>query len=339
MKEMATIDDRYDIVVVGAGPTGLAVGLEARRRGLTHLLIDKGTLVNTIVGYPTNMTFFSTPELLELGEMPFTIPGVRPSRIEAIEYYRGVARAGRLNLWLYNRVLSVDRDPEGFLVRTEKGEVHCTSVVLATGYFDNPNPFDVPGANLSKVRQYYHEPFEYYDRHVVVVGGRNSAVEAALDLWRHGAHVTLVHRGSEIGPKVKYWILPDIQNRIKRGEITAFLNTEVECVTESAVRLRNTSTGEWTELRNDAVFALIGYRPDVRMLEACRIAYDPETLIPVHDAETFETNVDGLYIAGSVGCGCRTWEIFIENGRHHAGVVVDDIARRHPGGSRRRNAE
>ncbi len=325
----------YDVVVIGAGPTGLAIGLEARARRLTHLLIDKGTLVNTIVGYPTNMTFFSTPELLELGDMPFTTPGVRPSRVEAIEYYRGVARAGKLNVWLYNRVLSVESSVGGFLVRTEKGEVRASRVILATGYFDNPNPFDVPGSTLPKVRQYYHEPFEYFDRNVVVVGGRNSAVEAALDLWRHGARVTLVHRGSEIGPKVKYWVLPDIQNRIKRGEIEVHLNSLVDSITADGVRLRNIATGAITDLRNDAIFALIGYRPDVAMLEACGVAYDPETLIPVHNPDTFETNVPGLYIAGSVGCGCRTWEIFIENGRHHASVVVADIAARLEAMSRR----
>lgn len=318
--------ERFDLVVVGAGPTGLAIGLEAKAIGLSYLLIDKGTVVNTIVGYPLNMTFFSTPELLELGDMPFTTPGARPTRIEAIEYYRGVARAGRLSLSLHNPVHSVNRIDDGFRVVTTKGVVLAGNVVIATGYFDNPNPFDVPGGDLDKVHRYYREPYPFFDQDVLVVGGRNSAVEAALDLWRGGARVTLVHRGDELSRKVKYWILPDIQNRIRSGQIVAYMNTLVEAITPRRVILRNSVSGERAELPNDAVFPLIGYRPDIRLLSECGVRFDPETLVPEHDPLTFQTNVPGLYVAGSVGCGCKTWEIFIENGRQHARIVVEAIA-------------
>jgi len=320
-------EDLVDIVVVGAGPTGLAVGLEAVARNLSHVIVEKGTVVNTIVGYPVGMTFFSTPELLELGAVPFTTPHVRPTREEAIQYYRGVARAGALRFSLGNRVLSVDRLESAFVVHTEHGPIYGRRVVIATGYFDHPNPFDVAGSDLPKVHRYYREPYKHFDQDVVVVGGRNSAVEAALDLWRHGARVTVVHRGADFGRSVKYWIRPDIDNRVRRGEIAARFTSEVVSIDVESVSIRDVGADTVTRLSNDAVYALIGYRPDVDLLTACGIAYDADTLIPTHSASTFETNVPGVYIAGSVGCGCRTWEIFIENGRHHASVVVADIAR------------
>jgi len=329
---MSSLIDTYggfDIVIVGAGPTGLACALEAKERGLSHIVIDKGTLVNTIVGYPLNMTFFSTPEKLELGKMPFTSPNFRPTRIEAIEYYRGVARKGELNLSLHNHVHDVSRSDDGdFIVNTARGKYRARFVVLATGYFDNTNSLNALGEELPKVRHYYREPFEHLGQHVLVIGGRNSAVETALDLYRHGVHVTMIHRGEAIAPSVKPWIKPDIEKRIAKGEIPMHFRTEVDTVRAGSVLLRSNVDGRVWEIPNDAIYAMIGYRPDVRLLEACGIRYDPETLIPVYNPENFETNLPGLYLAGSIACGCKTWEIFIENGREHARVVARDIARR-----------
>jgi len=319
---------QYDIVIIGAGPTGLACALHAQSHGLSHLVLDKGTLVNTIVGYPTGMTFFSTPEKLELGAMPFTSPNVRPTRVEAIEYYRGVARKGGLNLSLHDMVSDIAPGPEGFVVHAATGSYRARYVVVATGYFDNVNALGVPGEDLPKVRHYYREPFEHYEQDVLVIGGRNSAVEAALDLYRHGARVTMVHRRDAFGGGVKFWVRPDIDNRIAAGEITMHWNSEVEAVTPSGVLLRNNLDGTRTELPNDVIYAMIGYRPDVALLAACGVEYDPETLIPAYDPATFETNVPNLFIAGSVACGCKTWEIFIENGREHARHIVAEIAGR-----------
>lgn len=319
----------YDIAIVGAGPTGLACAIEAERLGLRSITIDKGTLVNTIVGYPTGMTFFSTPDLLELGSYPFTSPNFRPNRVEAIAYYRGVARASMVNLSLHNRVHGVESlERGGFYVRTDDGDLHARFVVIATGYFDHPNGLDVPGAELPKVNHYYREPYDYLQQQVLVIGGRNSAVETALDLYRNGAHVTMIHRGDRFGDGVKYWVRPDIENRIKKGEIGIFWNTEVARIEEKSVTLIDNRSGVQQQLPNDVVFAMVGYRPDVTLLETCGVRYDPETLIPEFNPSTFETNVPGLYIAGSVACGCKTWEIFIENGRQHAGVVVGEIDRR-----------
>jgi thioredoxin reductase (NADPH) len=321
--------ESYDLVIIGAGPSGLACALAAEKAGLRYIVVEKGTLVNTIVGYPTSMTFFSTPDLLELGEMPFTSPNFRPSRIEAIEYYRGVARKGALHLSLRNAVHSVEpEEGGGFLVRSDAADYHATYVVLATGYFDNTNRLGIPGEELPKVHHYYREPFEYYLQDVLVIGGRNSAVETALDLYRHGARVTMIHRGSDFVRGVKYWVRPDIENRINKGEIAMFWDTEVGEILERSVMLQNNKTGERSEIANDAVFAMIGYRPDEKLFVACGIHFDPETLVPHYNPETFETNVPDLFIAGSVACGCRTWEIFIENGRAHASIVVQEIVDR-----------
>lgn len=320
--------NQFDLVIIGAGPTGLACALEARRLGLNHIVIDKGTLVNTIVGYPVAMTFFSTPERLELGMMPFTSPNFRPTRIEAIEYYRGVARKSGVNLSLHNAVLSVRPSGEGFLVHSERGEYRARHVVQATGYFDTVNRLGIPGEDLPKVSHYYREPYQHLNQDVLVIGGRNSAVETALDLFRHGARVTMIHRGDRLGAGVKSWVRPDIENRIASGEIEMLWNSVAVGISPSSVIVANIIGGEQREIPNDAVYAMIGYRPDVRLLEACGVRYDPDTLIPEFDSATFETNIPNFFIAGSVACGCKTWEIFIENGRAHAGIVMGVIAGR-----------
>lgn len=328
MVETAGFIDR-ELVVIGAGPTGLACGLEAVRTDISHVVVDKATIVNTIVGYPTYMTFFSTSERLEIGGVPFPSTSFRPSRLEALEYYRGVARNYDVELSLHNRVIDLQRDAVGrFIVRGEREDYRARFVVLATGYFDHVNRLGVPGENLPKVHHYYREPFEFYRQDVLVIGGRNSAVETALDLYRHGARVTMVHRQGEFGAGVKYWLRPDIENRIREDEITMYWNSEVVSIAEGSAQLRTRGSGEAITLENDAVFAMIGYRPDAGLLDACGIAYDSETLVPEYDPVTFETNVHNLFLAGSVACGCKTWEIFIENGREHAVAVVREIARR-----------
>lgn len=319
-----------DVAIVGAGPAGIACALDAARRGMSYVVLEKGTAVNSIVGFPPSMVFFSTAQNLELDPMPFTSPHARPTREEVIEYYLGVIRKGGLRLRLGTTVLGVDSRADGVLaVATDRGEVLARHVVLATGYFDNVNMLGVPGEDLPKVRHYYHEPYPHFDQDVLVVGGRNSAAETALDLWRHGARVTLAHRGAGFG-SVKYWILPDIENRIREGSIAALWNTAVERIDGSTVTLRGADGVERT-IANDAVYAMIGYRPDATLFEACGLAFDRETLVPAFDAQTLESSVPNLFIAGSVACGCRTWEIFIENGKEHAARVVAEIDRRRSG--------
>lgn len=318
----------YDLAVIGAGPTGLACGLRAEKLGLSHVIFDRGTVVNTVVGYPTWMTFFSTPDRLSLENLPFTTPNFRPTRTEAIAYYQGVAKSADLNLKLHTSVHRAVREDGAFRVETDRGEYLARNVVIATGYFDQTNRLNVPGEELPHVHHYYKEPFAFYGRDVLVIGGRNSAVETALDLHRNGAHVTMIHRGEEFGRGVKYWVRPDIEKRIEMGDIRMLWHTEVKEIYPDTVLLKNNADGHEETITSDAVFAMIGYRPDEELLKRCGVAYDPETLVPEYNPETFETGVPGLFLAGSVACGCKTWEIFIENGREHAGIVVEEIAGR-----------
>ena len=315
----------YDIAIIGAGPTGLACGIYAQRAGLSHVVIEKGTVVNTIVGYPKGMTFFSTPERLSIGEIPFPSPHLRPSREEAIAYYRGVAQAEEVHFQLGTKVKGLKHEEGYFVLDTTQGNIEAQYVVLATGYFDHTNRLDVPGEDLPHVHHYYQEPYEHFDQQVLVIGGRNSAVETALDLYRNGAHVTMIHRGESFGKSVKFWVRPDIENRVTSGEIAMFWNTEVAEIGENWVSLRNNHTGKEFRREVDALYAMIGYRPDERLFQKFGIEYDQETLVPYYSPETFETNVPCLYLAGSVACGCKTWEIFIENGREHAKIVIEGI--------------
>jgi thioredoxin reductase (NADPH) len=318
-----------DLLVIGAGPTGLACAIEAQRAGFTAVLVDKGCLCNSLFHYPSNMIFFTTPELLEIGDMPFPSPNQKPSRDEALEYYRKVAEHYDLDIRQYETVERVAGADGNFTVHTAdrfgRPLAHrARKLVIATGYYDLPNYLNIPGENLSKVFHYYHDPHPYFGLDVLVIGGKNSAAIAALDLWRHGARVTLVHRGSEMHRHVKYWILPDINNRIKNGEITAFFSTTVERITEDEVTLR-TRQGEHT-LPNHFVFALTGYRPDFEFLEALGISLDENNdRCPVCDPATLESNVPGIYLAGVVVAGERTNEIFIENGRFHGKQIAADL--------------
>jgi thioredoxin reductase (NADPH) len=319
--------DRYDVIVIGAGPVGLACAIEARRVGLEPFVIDKGALVNSIVGYPQRMEFFSTPDLIEIGGYPFPIQGYKPTREEAIEYYRGVAQREALPIQLYERVVGIAGERPDFTVETDKGTYRARHIIIATGFFDIPNRLTVPGADLPKVTHYYREPFPYVRQRVVIVGAKNSAAKAALDCYRHGADVTMVIRGSEISSKVKYWIKPDLENRIKEGSIRAFFNTAIEEIRPGAVVLR-TPQG-WQELGNDWVLALTGYRPDYDFLRALRLEIgDDEARTPQYDEMTFESSRPGVYLAGTVCGGLNTSRWFIENGRHHAQQIARHIAGR-----------
>ncbi|MBS1820357.1 MAG: YpdA family putative bacillithiol disulfide reductase [Acidobacteria bacterium] len=318
-----------DLLVIGAGPTGLACAIEAQRAGFNAILVDKGCLCNSLFHYPSNMTFFTTPELLEIGDIPFSSPNQKPNRNEALEYYRKVAEHYRLDVRQYETVQRVTGSDGNFTVHTSDRfgrplEHRARKLVIATGYYDLPNYLNIPGEDLNKVFHYYHDPHPYYGLDVLVIGGKNSAAIAALDLWRHGARVTLVHRGAEMHRHVKYWILPDINNRIKNGEIAAFFSSNVTRIAEDQVTLA-TPQGD-VALANHFVFALTGYRPDFEFLEALGVRLDENNdRCPVCDPATLESNVAGIYLAGVVIAGERTNEIFIENGRFHGKQIAGDL--------------
>lgn len=316
----------HDVIVIGAGPVGLACAIEAAREGLRALVIDKGALVNSLVGYPSRMEFFSTPELIEIGGHPFPVQGYKPLREEALEYYRGVAERERLDVRLYERVLDVRGTRGSFTVVTTRGEHPARHVVVVTGFFDLPNQLDVPGEDLPKVTHYYKEPYPYVGQRVAVIGARNSAAKAALDCYRHGAEVTLIVRSAALSDTIKYWIRPDLENRIKEGSIRTYFSTAVEEIQERSLVLR-TPEGR-VALDNDWVIAMTGYRPDYRFLETLGIAWGAdEHRTPIVDEATFETTRRGVYLAGTICGGLRTNRWFIENGRHHARQIVQHIAK------------
>ncbi|HTS77357.1 MAG TPA: YpdA family putative bacillithiol disulfide reductase [Bryobacteraceae bacterium] len=321
--------ESFDVVVVGAGPTGLACGIELKRRGVSAVLIDKGCVVNSLYNYPTNMVFFTTPELLEIGDIPMTSLNEKPVRAEALKYYRRVADHYQLDIRQYERVEKIAGEDGAFV--THSLDMHgcphsyeSKKAILAMGYYDVPNKLKVPGEDLPKVTHYYKEPHPYYNHDVLVIGAKNSAAIAALELHWSGARVTLVHRGEGISSKVKYWIKPNIENRIKSGEIRAFFHSTVEQIEEKWVIL-NTPSGRET-LRNDFVFALIGYRPDLEFLEQHGIRFDPKTARPHMHPETLESDRKGMYLAGVLVAGMHTNEIFIENGRFHGKAIAAAIA-------------
>ncbi len=330
------IDDRhYDVLIVGAGPAGLAAGIEAHKRGLEYRILEKGSLVDSIFRFPRNMVFFTTPELLEIGGLPFTTPFEKPTRAEALRYYRRVADAYGLNVDTGEKVTGVTRcdvgkGAPGFRLTTQRacgtGRIlSARAVVVATGYYDNPNLLGVHGEGLAHVSHYYTEAHPFHRRDVVVVGGANSAAEAALDLYRSGARVTLVHRRSRLGDSIKYWIRPDVENRIKEGAISARFNTCLVEIRPGSVLLAR--DGEQAELPADGVFLLTGFHPDVAFLRGSGVRVNEETCVPEHHPETLETNVPGLYLAGAVVSGKETNRVFIENGRFHGQAVVERIAR------------
>jgi thioredoxin reductase (NADPH) len=319
----------FDAIVVGAGPTGLACGLEVKRRGLNVMVIDKGCVVNSLYNYPTHMTFFTTPELLEIGDLPMTSMYEKPTRTEALKYYRRVADHYKLDIHQYERVDSIDGEDGAFVVPTTDnlGVSHCYAarkVIIATGYYDVPNLLNVAGEELPKVIHYYKEPHPYYNHDVLVVGAKNSAAIAALELYWTGARVTLVHRGSAIHKHVKYWIKPNIENRIKNGEIKAYFHSSVTEIRAGSVRL-STPEGE-IEIANDFVFAMVGYSPDLTFLNANGIVLESDTLKPRTDPVTLESDRKGVFLAGVIVAGMHTNEIFIENGRFHGRQIASAIA-------------
>lgn len=316
----------FDVVIIGAGPAGLSTAIEAQKAGLTSVVIEKGSIVNSIQHFPTEMSFFSTPELLEIGGLPFTSSAMRPTRAEGLEYYIRVADFYKLQLKLFETVISVRKSDNVFHVQTEKSIYQSKAVVTATGYYDNPNMLGIPGEELPKVSHYYDEPFAFYQQNVAVIGGKNSAAIAALELFRHGANVTLIHRKEKLSDGIKYWILPDIENRIKEGSVKAYFSTTVQEIREKELRLKN-KNGEQFAITNDFVFALIGYHPNMDFLQSMGIEVNSETVEPKCDPNTFETNVAGLYVAGSIVAGKNNNKIFIENGRLHGKAIVASIVK------------
>jgi len=332
MGELEGLSERdstlFDVLVIGAGPTGLACAIEAKRAGFRTVSVDKGCLCNSLFHYPSNMTFFTTPELLEIGDIPFSTTNQKPNRNEALEYYRKVAEHYELDIRQYQRVEGVSGEDGDFRVNLvdqfgRRSYLRAQKLIVSTGYYDLANPLDAPGEDLPKVFHYYHDPHPYYDLDVLVIGGKNSAAIAALDLWRHGARVTLVHRGPTMHRHVKYWILPDIQNRIKNSEVTAYFDTTVARIDLDTVILA-TPQGELT-IPNRFVFAMTGYHPDFNFLASLGVNFQGPDRQPIFDSQSLESNVAGIYLAGVIVAGDRTHEIFIENGRFHGHQIAEDL--------------
>lgn len=319
------MDNYFDVIIVGGGPIGLNCGIEAVKRNLSYLIIEKGCLVNSVFHYPTNMTFFSTSERLEIGGVPFVSHSDKPTRREALEYYRRVKSSWNLNLNTYETVLEISDIDNGFLVKTGKGNYTCRKVIIATGYYDNPNLLDVPGENLPKVKHFFDEPHPYAYHKVIVVGAGNSAVDVALELFRKDAEVTMVVRELKLKDSVKYWVKPDIENRIKEGSIKAFFNSGIKEIREKEVDIV-TPIGDLT-LKNDFVFAMTGYHPDFNFLKknGINLVGSDENLQPEFDPDTFETNRKGVFMAGVVCGGMDTGKWFIENSMSHSKTIFDTI--------------
>jgi len=320
---------RYDLVCIGAGPTGLACAIEATRAGLKPLVIDKGAICNSLYHYPVNMVFFTTPELLEIGDLPLVCAAEKPTRMEALKYYRKVAEHFRLEIRLYEQVTGLEGYDGNFVLSTigEEGVVntyHASKIAIATGYYDLPNELGIAGENLPHVSHYYTEPHAYWNQDVVVVGGKNSAAEAALDLWRNGARVTMVHRDGELGATIKYWVRPDIENRVKAGQIPMHFNCIVKEITSEGVVIESAKGNKFLPAKQ--IFLMTGYHPDFEFIESLGVKLDPVTKKPQMNTETHESNVAGVYLAGVVIGGRHTSEIFIENGRFHGKQIAVALA-------------
>ncbi|MGE5432548.1 MAG: YpdA family putative bacillithiol disulfide reductase [Syntrophomonadaceae bacterium] len=323
---------KYDMIIIGAGPIGLACGIEAAKKGLSYLILEAGCLVNSLYHYPVNMTFFSTSERLEIGEVPFISHGYKPTRSEALEYYRRVTFSWHLNVKTYERVLDIKALDYGFLIKSEKGIYTAGNIVIATGFYGIPNLMNIPGEDLEKVKHYYDEPHPYSGQKLVIAGGGNSAVDAALETFRRGAEVTMVIAGSELDSGVKYWVRPDIDNRIKEGSIKAYFNSTIKEIRQSEVDLC-TPEGEFS-IENDFVLAMTGYRPDYTLLEKAGVETSRDELLePYYDPETFETNKKGVFLAGCVCGGMNTSRWNIESSRYHAERIAECIQSRKMGDS------
>jgi thioredoxin reductase (NADPH) len=326
------MSEAHDVLVIGGGPTGLACAIDALKADLQTLVVEKGCLVNSLFNYPPGMTFFTTRERLEIGDIPFSSVNLKPTRTEALEYYRRVAEHYKIPIRYQERVTAIRGADGNFSIDTEAagGKWNChvaRKVILATGYYDIPNLLGVPGEERPKVSHYYGEAHAFFGRRVAVIGGANSAAIAALDLFRHGAQVTLVHQEPELSRHIKYWIRPDIENRIKEGSIQAYFNSTVSEIGEHWITIKR-EKGETDQVENDFVYALIGYHPDFAFLERIGIKIDPKTSRPASNPKTLESNVPGVYLAGVILSGRHTNEIFIENGRFHGKQIIEDVKKK-----------
>ncbi|WP_421987500.1 YpdA family putative bacillithiol disulfide reductase [Roseivirga sp.] len=315
---------KYDLVIIGGGPIGLNSAIEAKKAGLSYIVLEKGVLVNSLYNFPTNMTFFSTSNLLEIGDVPFIAHGDKPTRRESLEYFRRVQESWDLQVSLYTEVLNMLPDTDGYRIDTTKGAFHGKNVVIATGFYDTPRMLEIPGENLPKVKHYYDDPHPYVDQKVVVIGAANSACDVALETFYKGAEVTMVIRESEIYPKVKYWIRPNIENRIKAGEIKAYFNSTVQEINEQEVTI-STPEGEVT-IPNDFVLSMTGYKPNYTLFEKLGLHIsDDGHKTPIHNDSTLETPLKGVYVAGVINAGLQTSKLFIENTRQHSETIINSI--------------
>jgi thioredoxin reductase (NADPH) len=321
------MDELLDLIIIGAGPTGLAAAIDSQRSGMKYVVLEKGCITNSIYHFPSQMVFFTTPELLEIGGVPLVSEREKPTRNEALKYYRKIVGALKLNVHQYEEAQKLECvGPKRFRVTTAAGVYNAANIVLAIGYYDNPNVLGIPGEDLPHVSHYYNEPYAFYDRDVVVVGGKNSAAEAALDLFRGGARVALVHRGSEMGSTLKYWVRPDIENRFKAGEVKPYLNSHVLRITPTTVDVLQKGAQETRHsIAAQQVFLLTGYHTSTDFFRQLGVEFDSDTLRPAHNTDTFETNVAGVYLAGSIVGGRLNAEVFIENGRLHGEAIVKAI--------------
>ncbi|WP_136466417.1 YpdA family putative bacillithiol disulfide reductase [Flagellimonas onchidii] len=317
----------FDVLIIGGGPIGIACGLEAKKKGFSYLIVEKGPIVNSLFNYPVNMQFFSSSERLEIDDIPFISKEAKPKRNEALEYYRRIVTSNQLNIHLFEKVLEVQRQPPLFVIKTDKGQYSAKNIIVATGFYDLPNKINVPGEDLPKVSHYYKDPHFYASQKLAVVGASNSAIDAALECWRKGSEVTLIIRGPEVGQRVKYWVRPDIINRIEEGSIKAYYNSNVKEIRPTELII-DTPKGEVT-LENDFVLALTGYMPNFEFLEKLGIELSKDNKrLPNYNPETMETNIDGLFLAGVICGGMETHKWFIENSRIHAPIIMDAILKK-----------
>lgn len=323
--------ETLDVVIAGAGPSGLAMAIECHTAGLRYVVFDKGCVVNSLFHFPTQIVYFTTPELLEIGNLPLVCAHEKPTRIEALKYYRRVVGTLGLRVRQYERVLAVAGQDSAFVVSTQRedgtpSEYQTRKIIVATGYYDTPKKLGIPGEELANCSHYFTEAHPFYDRDVAVIGAGNSGIEAALELYRGGARVTMVIRGKDVSESAKYWIKPDIQNRIKNGEIAALFESQVIEIRPASVIVRDNNTGDARELKNDFVFALTGYKPDCQFLSQIGIELAGNDRIPLHDPQSMETNVPGVYVIGAVVAGEKNNNVFIENGRFHGRQVIGALA-------------
>ncbi|WP_422861579.1 YpdA family putative bacillithiol disulfide reductase [Flagellimonas sp. W118] len=316
----------FDVLIIGGGPIGIACGLEAKKRSLSYLIVEKGPIVNSLFNYPINMQFFSSSERLEIDNIPFISNEAKPKRNEALEYYRRIVTSNELNIHLFEKVLEVQKQTETFTVKTDKDQYTAKNIIVATGFYDLPNKINVPGEDLPKVSHYYKDPHFYASQKLAVVGASNSAIDAALECWRKGSEVSLIIRGPEVGQRVKYWVRPDIINRIEEGSIKAYYNSNVKEIKPTELII-NTPEGEVT-LENDFVLALTGYMPNFEFLQKLGIELSKDDKrLPQYNPDTMETNIDGLFLAGVICGGMETHKWFIENSRIHAPIIMDAITK------------